>query len=115
MVLDDALVAAGDEDEMLDARLARLVDDVLQDGTVDDRQHLLGNGFGRRQKARAEAGDGENGFADGFFHQGSVLACAKSALDRSAENLLSLNRSGPGLSCDKSAEFQAPRTDDAEG
>ncbi len=76
MVLDDALVAAGDEDEMLDARLARLVDDVLQDGTIDDRQHLLGDGLGRRQKAGAEAGDGENGFANGFFHQGSVLACA---------------------------------------
>ena len=76
MVLDDALVAAGDEDEMLDARLARLVDDILQDRTVDDRQHLLGDGLGRRQKAGAEAGDGENGFANGFFHQGSVLACA---------------------------------------
>jgi hypothetical protein len=31
MVLDDALVAPGDENEFLDPRRARLVDDVLQD------------------------------------------------------------------------------------
>ena len=37
MVLDDALVAAGDEDEMLDAGLARLVDHVLDQRPVDHR------------------------------------------------------------------------------
>ena len=66
MVLDDALVAAGDEDEMLDAGLARLVDDVLDQRPVDHRQHLLRHGLGGRQEPGAEAGDGENGFADGF-------------------------------------------------
>ena len=43
MVLDDRLVAAGHEDEMLDARLARLVDHILDHRPVDDRQHFLGN------------------------------------------------------------------------
>src|SRR5690606_28008512 len=37
MILDDALVAAGDKDEMLDARLAGLIDGVLDDRLVDDR------------------------------------------------------------------------------
>ena len=69
MVLDDALVAPGDEDELLDARRARLVDDVLQDRPVDDRQHLLGHRLGRRQKSRAEAGDRQHRLADGFAHR----------------------------------------------
>ena len=55
MVLDDALVAAGDEDEMLDAGRARLVDHMLDHRPVDDRQHLLGHGLGGGQKAGAEA------------------------------------------------------------
>ena len=66
MIFDDALVAAGDEDEMLDAGLARLVDDVLDERPVDDRQHFLRHGLGRRQEPGAEAGDGEDGFADGI-------------------------------------------------
>ena len=68
MVLDDALVAAGDEDEMLDPGLARLVDDILQDRTVDDGQHLLGDRLGRRQEAGAEARDGKHGLAERFSH-----------------------------------------------
>ena len=66
MVLDDALVAAGDEDEMLDAGLARLVDHVLDQRPVDHRQHLLRHGLGGRQEPGAEPGDRENGFANGF-------------------------------------------------
>ena len=57
MVFDDRLVAAGDEDEMLDAGLARLIDDILDDRLVDDRQHFLGNGLGGGKKPRAETGD----------------------------------------------------------
>ena len=64
MVLDHALVAAGDEDEMLDAGLARLVDDVLDQRPVDHRQHLLRHGLGRGQEAGSQPGHGENGFAD---------------------------------------------------
>ena len=37
MVFDDAFVATRDENEMLDAGFARLVDDVLDDRTVNDR------------------------------------------------------------------------------
>ena len=71
MVLDDALVAAGDEDEMLDAGLARLVDHVLDQRPVDDRQHLLGHRLGGGQEPGAEAGDREDGFAD-RFHGASI-------------------------------------------
>ena len=46
MVGDHALVAAGDEDEMLDPRLARLVDHILQRRAVDDGQHFLRHGLG---------------------------------------------------------------------
>ena len=65
VIFDDAFVAAGHEDEMLDAGLARLVDDMLDERTVDDRQHFLRHSLGRRQEPGAETGHGENGFADG--------------------------------------------------
>ena len=73
MVLDDALVAPGDEDELFDARRPRFVDDVLQDRPVDDRQHLLGDRFGRGQEARAEAGDRQDRLADGFEHSSGAF------------------------------------------
>src|SRR5262245_19317879 len=64
MVLDDSLVAAGDEDEMLDAGLARLVDHVLNQRPVDDRQHLLRHGLGGRQEPGAQPGDWKNSLAN---------------------------------------------------
>src|SRR5258708_7591246 len=64
MILDNRLVAPGDEDEMLDAGLARLIDHILDDRPVDDGQHLLRNGLGGRKKPRAEAGDRENCLAN---------------------------------------------------
>ena len=64
MILDDALVAAGDEDEMLDAGLAGLVDHVLDQRPVDHRQHLLRHGLGGRQEPGAEPGDGKHSFAN---------------------------------------------------
>ena len=70
VVLDDRLVAAGDEDEMLDAGLARLVDDVLDQRPVDHRQHFLRHGFGGGQKSGAEAGDREDSFANRFHAWG---------------------------------------------
>jgi hypothetical protein len=66
VVLDDALVAAGDEDEVLDPGLARLVDDMLDQRPVDHRQHLFRHRLGRRQEAGAEPGHGKDGFADEF-------------------------------------------------
>jgi hypothetical protein len=46
MILDHGLVATGHEDEMLDAGFARLVDHVLDQRAVDNRQHLLRHGLG---------------------------------------------------------------------
>src|SRR6516165_3204808 len=65
MVLDDRLVAAGDEDEMLDARLARLIDHVLDQPPIDDRQHLLRHGLGGRQEPGAQPGDWKDCIANG--------------------------------------------------
>ena len=58
MVLDHRLAASGHEDEMLDASLARLVDHMLHDRTIDHGQHFLRHGLGGWQKARAQTGDG---------------------------------------------------------
>src|SRR5690606_24338032 len=66
MILDHALVAAGDEDEMLDAGFARLVDDMLDDRPVDDGQHFLRHGLGRGKKAGAETGHREDRLAYGL-------------------------------------------------
>ena len=64
MVGDHALVAAGDEDEVLDSGLARLVHDVLQRRPVDDGQHLLRHRLGGGEESGAEAGDGEDGLSE---------------------------------------------------
>ncbi len=64
MVFDDRLVAAGHEDEMLDAGLARLIDHILNDRPVDDRQHFLGNGLGGREKPCAKTCDRKNRLAN---------------------------------------------------
>ena len=78
MVLDHALVAAGDEDEMLDAGLARLVDHVLDQRPVDHRQHFLGHGLGGGQEAGAEPGNGKNGLADmGHAGMGVSRGCGR--------------------------------------
>ena len=66
MIFDHTLVAAGDEDEMLDAGFPRLVDHILDQRLVDDGQHFLRHRLGGGQDAGAEAGDRKNGFAD--FH-----------------------------------------------
>jgi len=46
MILDDALVASRDENEVLDAGLAGLIDHVLDQRTIDDWQHFLRHRFG---------------------------------------------------------------------
>jgi hypothetical protein len=62
VILDHRLVTPGDENEMLDARFARLVDHVLDQRAVDHREHRLGG----REEPRAETGDGKDRFADGL-------------------------------------------------
>ncbi len=71
MILDARFAAPGDEHEVLDARLAGFVDDMLDDRLVDHRQHFLGHRLGRGQEAGAEPGHREHGFANtlGFGHQ----------------------------------------------
>ncbi len=64
MVLDDALVAARDEDEVLDAGFPRLVDHILDHRPVDDREHFLRDRFGRRQEPCSKPRNGEDSFSD---------------------------------------------------
>ena len=64
MVLDGALVAAGDEDHVGDAGRDRLLHRVLDQRLVDDRQHLLRAGLGGRQEAGAHTRDRKYGFGD---------------------------------------------------
>jgi hypothetical protein len=42
----------------------------LNDGLIDQREHFFGLGFGGREEAGAEAGCGENGFAEFHGHGG---------------------------------------------
>src|SRR5262249_32227153 len=79
MVLDDSLVAAGDEDEVLDAGLARLVDHMLNQRPVDHRQHLLRHGLGGREEPGAQPGDRENGFADRFHELVGIVVVTLAA------------------------------------
>ena len=58
------LLAAGDDDDLLDAGRDRLLDAVLDDRLVDERQHLLGLRLGRGQEPCAPAGGRKDCFAD---------------------------------------------------
>ena len=60
--------APGDHAELLDPGGAGFLDRILDQGFVDDRQHFLGGRLGCGQKARAEAGDGQDGLAQFLFH-----------------------------------------------
>jgi hypothetical protein len=62
MVLDDGLVASRDEDEVLDAGFPRLIHDMLNEGPIDDGQHLLGHGLGGRQESCTQPGYRKHGF-----------------------------------------------------
>ena len=73
VVLDGALVAARDEDDLVEPRGDRLLHDVLDGGLVDERQHLLRLGLGRGQEARAEPRGGEDGLANAA-HAGPGLS-----------------------------------------
>ena len=79
MILQRALAASGDEDDLLDPRLQCLFDGVLDEGLVDDGQHLLWHSLGSRQEAGAQTRDREDGFTQRFdrhFTQSPVLGPA---------------------------------------
>jgi hypothetical protein len=64
VIFNDPFVAAGHENEVFDSGLAGLVNDMLDKRPIDDRQHFLRHSLSGRQKPGAEAGYGEDGFAD---------------------------------------------------
>ena len=64
VVLDRPLLAAGDDDDLLDAGRDGLLDRVLDDRLVDQRQHLLGLRLGGGEEPRAPAGGRKHGLAD---------------------------------------------------
>ncbi len=55
MIFDAVLAAAGDENDLFDAGVHRLLHDVLDRRNIDDRQQLLGYGFGRREEIACPA------------------------------------------------------------
>ena len=66
IILDRALIAARDEDEMLDSGRDGLIDHILDGRPVKDGQHFLGDGFGGWQDTGSQAGNGQDGFANSF-------------------------------------------------
>ena len=66
IVLDRGLAAVGDDEDLLNARRDRFFYDVLEDGLVHQRQHLLGNALGVRQQSRPETGRRDYSFP--YFH-----------------------------------------------
>ena len=64
VVLDRPLLAGGDDDDLLDPGGDGLLDRVLDDRLVDERQHLLRLRLRGRQEASAPAGGGEDGLAN---------------------------------------------------
>ena len=59
-------VAAGDDQDVFDARRNGLFHDILQRRFIDDGQHLFADRFGDGQEARAEACRGDDCLADFF-------------------------------------------------
>jgi hypothetical protein len=68
MLDDGSFATAGDHAELLDTGGARLIDGILNQGLVHNRQHFLGHGLGGRKETCAETGDGENGLAQRLNH-----------------------------------------------
>ena len=83
VVLDAALVAPGDEDHLGDAGSGSLFHRVLDQRTVDDRQHLLGLRLGGGKEAGTQPGDREYSFANAVVgHDQLPILLKKSASAR---------------------------------
>ena len=63
VVLEAALAATGDDEDVVDAGPHGLLDDVLDRRLVDHRQHLLGLRLGGGQEAGAQPGGRDDGLA----------------------------------------------------
>ena len=64
VVFHGGLAAAGDDDDLGAAGGDGLFDAVLDQGLVDEAEHLFGRGLGGGEEAGAHACGGEDGFAD---------------------------------------------------
>ena len=65
VVLQRALVASGDHQDVVQADVDGFLHDVLDGGLVHDRKHFLRHGLGGGKEPGAEAGCGNDGLADG--------------------------------------------------
>src|SRR6185437_11234580 len=61
VIFDDRLVTTSDENEMLDPGFTSLINNVLDQWSIDHWQHFLRHGLGGRKKSRPEASNGEDG------------------------------------------------------
>ena len=68
MIFDGLFAAPRHDDDLVAARRQRLFHAVLNDGLVDDRQHLFRLRLGGRKETRAEAGRRENRFTHSHGH-----------------------------------------------
>jgi hypothetical protein len=82
MLLDRAAPAGDDDDDLLDPRGDRLFHRVLDDGPVDQGDHLLGDGLGRGQEASSEAGRRQDGLSDAHGDRVSPVAGSAGAARR---------------------------------
>ena len=73
VVLDGPLVVAGDDDDVLDAGVDQVLDDVLDHRLVDDREHLLRHRLGLGEEPRAVAGSGDHRLLHPRVGHGFVL------------------------------------------
>ena len=62
VILNRAFVPAGDDDDIGDPALHELLNDVLDDGFIDYRQHFLGHRLGLREKPGTEPSGGNHCF-----------------------------------------------------
>jgi hypothetical protein len=83
MILDYRFAATRDEDEVLDARFTCLVNDVLDDRPVHDREHFLRDRLGGGQEARAQARHGQDSLAD-RFHQAATPETERNGMGNGA-------------------------------
>ena len=64
MILDGALAAAGDDDDVLNPGMQGLLDAILDEGFIHQGQHFLGLRFGGGKEAGAQTGGREDRFAN---------------------------------------------------
>ena len=74
VVLHCGLAAGGDDDDLGAAGGDSLFDAVLDEGLVDEAEHLLGRGLGGGEETGSHAGGGEDGFADFLGHRRMSLS-----------------------------------------